>query len=95
MAYLLRNGIIKIHDAQKARKTKGDKMQMLYNYLTSNEFRGQIGSHCKKGFIMKQSIAKERIQMEKNLERTGETTGKVLPAPAVCMAVLKVLPAPR
>ena len=65
VAYLLRSGIIKIFDAQKAQEGKGDKMQMLYNYLTGNEFRGQMEAIVEGFMSMKHSITKERIQMEK------------------------------
>ncbi|HWY34545.1 MAG TPA: DUF2130 domain-containing protein, partial [Nitrosopumilaceae archaeon] len=33
VAYILRDGIIKINGASKAQENKGDKIQMLYNYL--------------------------------------------------------------
>ena len=65
VAQLLRNGIIKIYEAQKSQENKGDKMQLLYNYLTGIEFRGQMESIVEGFMAMKQSIMKERIQMEK------------------------------
>ncbi len=78
VAYLLRNGIIKIHDAQKSQENKGDKMQMLYNYLTGNEFRGQVEAIVEGFMAMKQSIAKERIQMEKIWKEREKQLEKVL-----------------
>ncbi|MFN8251748.1 MAG: DUF2130 domain-containing protein [Ferruginibacter sp.] len=78
VAYLLRNGIIKIHDAQKSQENKGDKMQMLYNYLTGNEFRGQVEAIVEGFMAMKQSIAKERIQMEKMWKEREKQLEKVL-----------------
>ncbi|MGZ3950015.1 MAG: DUF2130 domain-containing protein, partial [Flavisolibacter sp.] len=38
----LRHTIIRIADTKKAEENKGEKMQMLYSYLTGNEFRQQI-----------------------------------------------------
>jgi hypothetical protein len=78
VAQLLRNGIIKIHEAQKSQENKGDKMQMLYNYLTGNEFRGQMESIVEGFMAMKQSIMKERIQMEKLWKEREKQLEKVL-----------------
>lgn len=78
VAYLLRNGIIKIHEAQKSQENKGDKMQMLYDYLTGNEFRGQVEAIVEGFMAMKQSIARERIQMEKMWKEREKQLEKVL-----------------
>lgn len=78
VAYLLRNGIIKIHDAQRSQENKGDKMQMLYDYLTGNEFRGQVEAIVEGFMAMKQSIARERIQMEKMWKEREKQLEKVL-----------------
>lgn len=78
VAYLLRSGIIKIFDAQKAQEGKGDKMQMLYNYLTGNEFRGQMEAIVEGFMSMKHSISKERIQMEKLWKEREKQLEKVL-----------------
>ncbi|MGC4102537.1 DUF2130 domain-containing protein [Ferruginibacter sp.] len=78
VAYLLRNGIIKIHEVQKSQENKGDKMQMLYDYLTGNEFRGQMEAIVEGFVAMKQSITKERIQMEKLWKEREKQLEKVL-----------------
>ena len=78
VAYLLRSGIIKIFDAQKAQEGKGDKMQMLYNYLTGNEFRGQMEAIVEGFMSMKHSISKERVQMEKLWKEREKQLEKVL-----------------
>lgn len=78
VAHLLRNGIIKIHEVQKSQENKGDKMQMLYNYLTGNEFRGQVEAIVEGFVAMKQSIIKERIQMEKIWKEREKQLEKVL-----------------
>ena len=38
VALLLRNAILKVWDAKKSQENKGDKMVMLYDYLTGTEF---------------------------------------------------------
>ena len=78
VAQLLRNGIIKIHEANKGQENKGEKMHMLYNYLTGNEFRGQMEAIVEGFMAMKQSIMKERIQMEKLWKEREKQLEKVL-----------------
>jgi hypothetical protein len=78
VAHLLRSGIIKVAAVQKSQENKGDKMQLLYNYLTGNEFRGQIEAIVEGFMAMKQSIMKERIQMEKLWKEREKQLEKVL-----------------
>lgn len=78
VSYLLRTSIIKIYEAQKSQENKGDKMQMLYDYLTGNEFRGQMEAIVEGFVAMKQSITKERIQMEKLWKEREKQLEKVL-----------------
>lgn len=78
LAHALRSGIIKIYDAQKAQEGKGDKMQMLYDFLTGNEFRGQMEAIVEGFMAMKQGISKERIQMEKIWKEREKQLEKVL-----------------
>ncbi len=78
VSYLLRNGLIKIYEAQKSEENKGDKMHMLYNYLTGNEFRGQIEAIVEGFMSIRQSISKERVQMEKLWKEREKQLEKVL-----------------
>ncbi len=78
VSHLLRNGIIKVYETQKAQEGKGDKMQMLYDYLTGNEFRGQVEAIMEGFMAMKQGITKERIQMEKIWKEREKQLEKVL-----------------
>lgn len=65
VALLLRNALLKIYDTKKSEENKGDKMVMLYNYLTGNEF-GEQWKAIREGFMaMKLSIQKERDAMER------------------------------
>lgn len=74
----LRDGLIKVHMASKSQENKGDKMQMLYGYLTSNEFSMQWGA-IREGFrSMQQSIQKEREIMEKMWKGREKQLEKVL-----------------
>ena len=78
VAHLLRKGVIKVYDIQKSEENKGDKMQLLYNYLTGNEFKGQVEAIVEGFMAMKQGIMKERIQMEKMWKEREKQLEKVL-----------------
>ena len=78
VAYLLRKGIIQIQEVQKSQENKGDKMQMLYDYLTGIEFRGQIEAIAEGFMTIKNGISKERLQMEKIWKEREKQLEKVL-----------------
>lgn len=78
VSHLLRHSIVKVYEAGKSQENKGDKMQLLYNYLTGNEFRGQMEAIVEGFMAMKQSIMKERIQMEKIWKEREKQLEKVL-----------------
>lgn len=78
VAYMLRDSIIRISQASKSQENKGDKMHMLYDYLTSNEFASQWKA-IREGFMtMKLSIQKERDAMEKLWKAREKQLEKVL-----------------
>jgi len=78
VAYLLRKGIIQIQEVQKSQENKGDKMQMLYDYLTGIEFRGQIEAIAEGFMTIKNGISRERMQMEKIWKEREKQLEKVL-----------------
>lgn len=78
LIHVLREGIIKIFQAAKTQENRGDKMHMLYAYLTSNEFSEQWKA-IREGFqAMNQSIQKEREAMEKLWKMRQKQLEKVL-----------------
>lgn len=78
MISLLRDGIIKIYSAGKSQQNRGDKMHLLYDYLTSNEFAEQWKA-VREGFMsMKLSIQRERDAMEKLWKAREKQLEKVL-----------------
>ena len=78
VALLLRDAIIKIADAKKSQENKGDKMALLYDYLTGNEFN-ENWKAIREGFLsMKQSIQRERDAMEKLWKAREKQLEKVL-----------------
>ena len=78
VAHLIRNGIMQIYEVQKSGENKGDKMQLLYNYLTGNEFRGQVEAIVEGFMAMKMGITRERVQMEKIWKEREKQLEKVL-----------------
>ncbi|MEX1202512.1 MAG: DUF2130 domain-containing protein [Ferruginibacter sp.] len=75
---IIRNGIIKVYEIQRSEENKGDKMQLLYNYLTGVEFRGQVEAIAEGFLSMKNSITRERLQMEKMWKEREKQLEKVL-----------------
>ncbi|MFN8291007.1 MAG: DUF2130 domain-containing protein [Chitinophagaceae bacterium] len=75
---MLRDGIIKVFAAAKSQENKGDKMHLLYDYLTSREFAEQWQA-IREGFMsMKLSIQKERDAMEKLWKAREKQLEKIL-----------------
>lgn len=74
----LRHTIIRISETTKAEENKGEKMQMLYSYLTGTEFRQQMETIVEGFLTMKNNISKERIQMEKMWKEREKSLEKVL-----------------
>ena len=74
----LRHTIIRVADTRRSEENKGEKMNMLYNFLTGNEFRQQIETIVEGFLSMKNSITKERIQMEKMWKEREKHLEKVL-----------------
>jgi hypothetical protein len=78
LAYVLRDGIIKISGKLRSQENKGDKMHMLYEYLTGGEFAEQWKA-IREGFMsMKLSIQRERDTMEKLWKAREKQLEKVL-----------------
>lgn len=78
LSYVLRDSLIKINSAVVSQENKGEKMQMLYNYLTGNEFRQNIEAVVE-GFIsLKDGITREKVQMDKIWKEREKQLDKVL-----------------
>ena len=78
LASVLRTSILKVFALTKSQENKGDKIHMLYDYLTSHEFSEQWKA-IREGFLsMKISIQKERDAMEKLWKAREKQLEKVL-----------------
>nr|WP_126971451.1 DUF2130 domain-containing protein [Gynurincola endophyticus] len=78
LTQVLRQGILKVYQLAASQENRGDKMHMLYDYLTSNEF-GEQWKAIREGFqAMRASIQKERDAMEKLWKAREKQLEKVL-----------------
>ncbi len=78
VAQVLRDSVIRIHTVAKSQENKGDKMTLLYNYLTGVEFTEQWKA-IREGFMsMKISIQKERDAMERIWKAREKQLEKIL-----------------
>lgn len=78
VAYVLRDGIVKLYNQNKSQDNKGDKMHLLYDYLTGSEFSEQWKA-IREGYLsMKISIQRERDAMEKLWKAREKQLEKVL-----------------
>jgi len=78
LSYVLRDSLIKIYGALASQENKGDKMHMLYDYLTGNEFNQNLLA-IMEGFVsLKDSITREKVQMEKMWKEREKQLEKVL-----------------
>jgi hypothetical protein len=78
LAGVLRDGVIRVFNTAKSKENRGDKMHLLYDYLTSNEFAEQWKA-IREGFVsMRNSIQKERDTMERLWSAREKQLEKVL-----------------
>lgn len=63
LSHVLRDGLIRITEAKGAEENRGEKMQMLYSYLTGNEFRQQVEAIVEAFTSMKGALEKEKKAM--------------------------------
>lgn len=74
----MRHTIIRIAETKKGEENRGEKMQMLYSFLTSTEFKQQMETIVEGFLSMKNSITRERLQMEKQWKEREKQLEKVL-----------------
>lgn len=78
IAFLLRDTLLKIHISLVSQENKGDKMQLLYDYLTANEFRQHIEAVAEGFLALRKGIISEKMQMEKIWKEREKQLDKVL-----------------
>ena len=75
---VLRDSLIRVNEAYSSQTNKGEKTQMLYDYLTSNEFKLQICSIIEGFTSLQDSYIKEKRAMERIWKEREKQLEKVL-----------------
>ena len=78
LALVLRMSLIRVSEATSANENKGEKMQMLYAFLTGNEFKHQIEAITEGFMSMKKAIFNEKAAMERIWKEREKQIDKVL-----------------
>lgn len=75
---VLRESIVHISNSTAAQENKGDKMNMLYGFLTSNEFKMQIEAIVEGFTQMQTELNSEKRAMESSWKKREKQIEKVL-----------------
>ena len=78
LVIVLRESLLRISEAFSSQTNKGEKMQMLYDYLMSNEFKLQIGAIVEGFTSLQDSYVKEKRAMERIWKEREKQLEKVL-----------------
>ncbi|MCT7467005.1 DUF2130 domain-containing protein [Aliarcobacter cryaerophilus] len=78
LSAVLREQIIKIHHAMKSQENKTDKMSLLYDFLTSNEFKMQIEAIVEAFTTMQSDLDSEKRSMQRIWKQREKQIEKVL-----------------
>jgi len=78
LVIVLRESLIKISEAYSSQTNKGEKMQMLYDYLTSNEFMMQVSAIVEGFSNLQDSYVREKRAMERIWKEREKQLEKVL-----------------
>jgi hypothetical protein len=78
LALVLRDSIIRLSEVYASQTNKGEKMQMLYDYLTGKEFAMQIGTILESVSDLQKGYLDERNRMEKIWKTREKQLEKIL-----------------
>ncbi len=78
LVIVLRESLVKINEANSFQVNKGEKMQMLYDYLTSNEFKLQVSAIVDGFSDLQENYLRERRAMERIWKEREKQLEKVL-----------------
>jgi hypothetical protein len=65
LCFVLRESLIQLKEAISSQENKGDKMSMLYDFLTSNEFKFEIEAIVEGFTQMKEDLESEKRSMQR------------------------------
>ena len=78
LSAVLRETVIKLSEAVTSQENKGDKMEMLYSYLTSNEFKLQVEGIVEGFSQMQKDLDSEKRSMARIWKQREKQLQKVL-----------------
>lgn len=78
LSLVLRHGLLKIHSLTLTSQGKETKMEMLYNYLTSQEFSGQFGAIIEGFKSLQDNYADEKLKMQRIWKAREKQLEKIL-----------------
>lgn len=78
LCHVLRTMVVNVSNATASQENKGEKMAMLYQYLTGNEFRMQIEAIVEAFTTMNADLDRERMQAERNWKQREKQLEKVM-----------------
>lgn len=78
LSFVLRHGLLHIHSLTLVQHGKESKMEMLYSYLTSQEFAGQFGAIIEGFKSLQENYADEKLKMQKIWKEREKQLEKIL-----------------
>lgn len=78
LSAVLREGVVKLSAAVSSQEGKGDKMHMLYDFLTSNTFRMQVDAIVEGFTQMKNDLDSEKRSMQRIWKQREKQIEKVI-----------------
>jgi hypothetical protein len=78
LSYVLRDSLIRVNSVKIVQANKGDKMSILYDYLTSAEFRMSVESIVEGFSAMQDGLAKEKRAMQSIWKTREKQIDKVI-----------------
>jgi hypothetical protein len=78
LSLVLRESLIQLHSVTVSQSNKGEKMQMLYDFLTGNEFKMQLESIVDGFKGLQDSYQDEKLKMQKIWKEREKQLEKVL-----------------
>lgn len=78
LSMVLRQMLIRVNDVMITQQNKGSKMELLYNYLTSQEFRAQFEAIIEGFADLQKSYSDEKLRMQKIWKEREKQLEKIL-----------------
>jgi len=78
LSLVLRHGLLQVYSVSITQQGKETKMEMLYNYLTSQEFSGQFGAIIEGFKALQDNYTDEKLKMQKIWKEREKQLEKIL-----------------